>query len=416
MSYVQLSDKQSLRERARQHVENGAVTESYSADREVVINLLNEALATELVCYLRYKRHYYMATGLKSSAAADEFLEHAKLEMLTDQVYAFTPKGELIALPQGATPLDFAFAVHTELGAGAVGVRINGRERPLRTRLRNGDTVEIIKGGVRQPPAGWEDLVVTGRAKAAIRKLIRETQLQEFERLGKVIAEHAFQREGKAFKENMLTEALARLDLKSAPELYQALGRGQITSTQLFDAVFPGQREKSPNDPSQRELIDDEKGALYVHGSGLTPGVSLHFAPCCSPLPGDRIVGILREGVGVEVHVIDCERLAELEEEDPASGDNWIDLKWTPEARSNAVSVGRVLATVRNEPGVLAEIAGAVGEARGNITNIKTLSRSRDFFDMAFDIEVVDVRHLSNIVAALKTCDRVVSAERARYE
>lgn len=346
----------------------------------------------------------------------DEFLEHAKLEMLSDQVYAFTPKGELIALPQGATPLDFAFAVHTELGAGAVGVRINGRERPLRTRLRNGDTVEIIRGGVRQPPAGWEDLVVTGRAKAAIRKLIRETQQQEFERLGRVIAEHAFQREGKAFKESLLDDALSRLEVKTPEALYQALGRGQVTSTQLLDAVFPGQRSKQGEDPSQRELIDDEKASLFVHGGGLTPGVSLHFAKCCSPIPGDRIVGIMRKDEGVEVHVIDCERLAELEEEDPESGAGWVDLKWTPEARTNSAAIGRVHATVRNEPGALAEIAIAVREARGNIVNIKSISRSRDFFDMAFDIEVFDVRHLSNIVAALKTCDRVVSAERARYE
>jgi GTP pyrophosphokinase/guanosine-3',5'-bis(diphosphate) 3'-pyrophosphohydrolase len=180
----------------------------------------------------------------------------------------------------------------------------------------------------------------------------------------------------------------------------------------MLEAVYPGHREARGRRPQDRERIADAKGGLYVHGRGLTPGVSLHFAACCSPMPGDRIVGVMRPGRGAEVHVIDCERLAGFEDDEDLA--NWIDLKWTPEAANNAVSVGRILATVRNEPGVLAEIAGAVGEARGNITDVKSLGRSKDFFEMAFDVEVFDARHLSNIIAALKTSDRVVSVERAR--
>ena len=350
---------------------------------------------------------------LEQGGDPDEFLEHAKLEMFSDQVYCFTPKGQLIALPNGATPLDFAFAVHTELGYSAIGARINGRERPLRTRLGNGDVIEIVKGGERHPPAGWEDMVSTGRARAAIRKLIRESESEEFARIGRVIAEHAFAREGKEFRDNALGDALKRLELDSVEALMIALGRGTVSSSEMLDAVFPGQREYRGDTLSDRERIEDGKGSLFVHGRGLTPGVSLHFAECCSPMPGDRIVGVMQPGRGVVVHVIDCERLAEFE--DDASLANWIDLKWTPEADSRGVSVGRIHATVRNEPGVLAEIAGVVGDARGNITDVKTLSRTRDFFEMAFDVEVFDARHLSNIVSALKTSDRVVSAERARF-
>lgn len=350
---------------------------------------------------------------LEQGGDPEEFLEHAKLEMFVDQVYTFTPKGDLIALPSGATPLDFAFAVHTELGYTAIGAKINGRKRPLRTRLMNGDMVEIIKGGVRQPPAGWEDLVITGRARAAIRKLIRSSEEEEFSRIGKVIAEHAFLREGKEFREKKLADALARLELATVDELYLALGRGRISSGDLLEAVYPGHREMRRAKPGDRELIQDEQGALYVSGRGLTPGVSMHFASCCSPIPGDRIVGLMHPGKGLEVHVIDCQRLGALDDDgDDAQG--WIDLRWTPEAISDAVSIGRVNATVRNEPGALAEIAGAVGEARGNIASIRTLTRSKDFFDMSFDIEVFDARHLSNIVAALKTCERVITAERAR--
>lgn len=351
---------------------------------------------------------------LEQGGDPDEFLEHAKLEMFSDQVYAFTPKGDLIALPQGATTLDFAYAVHTELGHAAAGARINGRSRPLRSPVRNGDVVQIIKGGAKTPPPGWEELVVTGRAKAAIRRLVRSAEQDEFVRIGKVIAEHAFLREGKVFREASVDDALKRLELADAGALYLALGKGLISSGELFDAVYPGQRQKRGERPNDRELIRDEQGALYVYGRGLTPGVSLHFAKCCSPIAGDRIVGVLNPGRGVDVHVIDCEKLAELEHE--ADQDNWIDLKWTPEALSNAASVGRVIAVVRNEPGVLAEIAGAVGEANGNIINVKMFERSRDFFRMAFDIEVLDARHLSNVVSALKTCERVTEAERARLE
>ena len=186
----------------------------------------------------------------------EEFLEHAKLEMFANEVYAFTPKGELIALPGGATPLDFAYAVHTELGHTAVSAKINGRDRPLRTRLHNGDVVEIVRGGVRQPPAGWEDLVITGRARAAIRKLIRSSETEEFIRIGKVIAEHAFLREGKMFREDKLGDALKRLEIKGASALYEALGRGRVSSAELLEAVYPrlprGARAQAPGPRADR--------------------------------------------------------------------------------------------------------------------------------------------------------------------
>lgn len=347
---------------------------------------------------------------LEHGGDPEEFLEHAKLEMFANEVYAFTPKGELIAMPGGATPLDFAYAVHTELGHTAVGARINGLDKPLRTRIRNGDTIEIIKGGMRKPPAGWEDLVITGRARAAIRRLIRDTEMEEFIRVGRVIAEHAFSREGKEFKQTGLGDALERLEISDVDVLLADLGRGRISSGELIDAVYPGLREDRGIQTGDRERIADERGQLYVHGRGLTPGISLHFAECCSPMPGDRIVGVMTKGKGVDIHVIDCERLAELEDQ----LDNWIDLKWTPEASNNAVAMGRVNLEVRNTKGVLAELTNIVSEAGGNITDVKTSQRTKDFYTMSFDVEVFDARHLSNIVSALKTSETVVSVERSR--
>ena len=350
---------------------------------------------------------------LEQGGDPDEFLEHAKLEMFADQVYCFSPKGELIALPNGATPLDFAYAVHTELGHTCIGAKINGRDRPLRTRLKNGDVVNILRGGLRLPPAGWEELAVTGKARAAIRRLIRTTERAEFEGIGKMLAEHAFEREGKVFREKGLEDALARLDIATVDELYQALGRGRVTSGKFLDAVFPGRRDSRQYGAAEKELIRDEKARLYVRGRGLTPGVSIHFSECCSPLPGDRIVGVMVPDKGVTIHTIDCDVLTEHDEGD---FDRWIDLGWTAEAEENAVSTARVHATMHNAPGALAEIAKAVGENRGNIGNVKTLKRSKDFFEMQFDIEVFDNRHLANIISALKMCSSVVSAERARAE
>ncbi|MEA1941798.1 MAG: bifunctional (p)ppGpp synthetase/guanosine-3',5'-bis(diphosphate) 3'-pyrophosphohydrolase [Pseudomonadota bacterium] len=349
---------------------------------------------------------------LNQGGDPDEFLEHAKLEMFADQVYCFTPKGDLISLPAGATPLDFAYAVHTELGHTTVAAKINGRERPLRTQLRNGDVVQIVKGGVRQPPQGWENLAVTGRARAAIRRLIRESEREEFERIGRIMAEHAFRREGRQLVEADLRDALARLDLKDAEDLYENLGRGRVSSGDLLNAAFPGRLEER-GDVTERELIEDDKARLFVRGRGLTPGVTLHFADCCSPLPGDRIVGLLVPEKGVEVHTIDCETLAGHEEDDM---DRWLDLAWTAEAEDNAVSIARIEAVLHNGQGVLAEIAKTVSENRGNIASVKTRRRSTDFFDMEFDVEVFDARHLANILAALRMCPSVVSAKRKRAE
>ena len=349
---------------------------------------------------------------LNQGGDPDEFLEHAKLEMFSDQVYCFTPGGDLIDLPVGATPLDFAYAVHTELGHTTVAAKINGRERPLRTELRNGDVVMIIKGGVRQPPQGWENLAITGRARAAIRRLIRESERDEFLRIGRIMAEHAFRRQGHTLNEDDMTEALRRLDLESMDALYQMLGRGRITSSQLLDAAFPGRLENR-EDASDRELIEDDKALLYVRGRGLTQGVTLHFSECCSPLPGERIVGLLLPEKGVQVHTIDCERLAQYEE---GEMDQWLDLAWTAEAEENAVSMARIHSVLHNEPGVLAEVAKTVGENRGNIASVKTVRRSPEFFEMEFDVEVFDTRHLANILAAIRMCEPVVSAERLRAE
>ena len=349
---------------------------------------------------------------MEQSGDADEFLEHAKLEMFTDQVFTFTPKGDLIALPRGATPIDFAYAVHTKVGDTCIGAIINGREVPLRTRLGNGDVVKIIRGGQPEAQLGWENMVVTGKARSALRRLTREGELDEFRRIGMMLADHAFAREGKDFSESGLTDALKRLSYDDAGDLYEGLGRGDLSIRRFMSAVFPGRdANQAKEEYTKREIIDDQSARLYVKGEGLRNGVSMPLKDCCSPIPGDRIVGYQSSGHGIDIHTIDCETLASLEEHQ----DRWLDLGWR-RAAGQTNSTGRISVTVEHIPGAIADVAKIVGEALGNITNIKTLARSRSFFDMVIDVEVTDNRHIVQIIAALRASVYVVSADRARAE
>jgi len=229
---------------------------------------------------------------MEHTGDADEFLENAKLEMFADQVFTFTPKGDLISLPRGATPIDFAYAVHTKVGDTCIGALVNGRERPLRTQLKNGDVVKIIRGGQPEPQAGWENIVITGKAKSALRRLTRDSEVSEFRRIGAMIADHAFAREGRDFSESSMEDALKRLNLENIDMLYEVLGRGDMSITDYMAAVFPARdTSQAVSFDINRDLIEDRTAKLYVKGDGLTAGVSLHLSECCSPIPGDRIVG-----------------------------------------------------------------------------------------------------------------------------
>ena len=349
---------------------------------------------------------------MEQSGDADEFLEHAKLEMFADQVFTFTPKGDLISLPRGATPIDFAYAVHTKVGDTCIGANINGRDKPLRTQLANGDVVRIIRGGTPEPQLGWENMVVTGKARASLRKLTRDGEQTEFRRIGTMLAEHAFAREDRDFSVAALGDSLRRLKLDNPDSLFEALGRGDLSIQKFMNAVFPGRKSTKEIDHyATRDLIDDNTIKLYVKGEGVNLGQGLHLAECCSPIAGDRILGLQQSGKGIIVHTIDCETLATTD----VPEDAWIDLGWR-RAAQQSVSVGRITATVEHVPGALADLTKMVGEAGGNLTNIKTLKRSPTFFDMILDIEVSDNRHLSQVIAALRTSAYVVSAKRLRAE
>ncbi len=347
------------------------------------------------------------ADMLKHGAEPEEFLEHARLQMYRDSVFVFTPKGSLVKLPAGSTPLDFAYAVHTEIGDTTVGARINGVERPLRTVLENGDTVEILRGPKPAAQPHWESLAVTGRARSAIRRLTRSAERGEFIAIGHRLIEHALRRIGLEPADVNQQEMAERAGFEKVDALAEAIGRGRMVTSDMLEKAFPGLE-----DPGREAAGNAETQAPnLVAGGEMTAGVTMHLAECCSPLPGDRIVGVLMPERGIEVHVIDCAKLAEYENQ----ADRWLDLRWKPTSAGNEVkAVGRIHVTTANRRGALALLAKTVSDAQGNIINVKTLKRSPDFFDFEFDVEVEDNRRLTQIVAALRALSVVDTAERVK--
>jgi GTP pyrophosphokinase/guanosine-3',5'-bis(diphosphate) 3'-pyrophosphohydrolase len=353
----------------------------------------------------------HLVQVVEHGGEAEDWVEHAKLEMFLDQVFVFTPKGQLISLPKGAMPLDFAYAVHTDVGDTAIGAKINGELRPMRTQLQNGDVVEIIRGAKPVVPPDWRSLSITGRARSAIRRHIRQTEREEFVRLGRAALDQAFRRAGKAREEVSLRPALERLAIETEEALFDGVGRGRVAPSLVLEAVFPGLKDDERAAALARTRIEDGKAArLFIRGSGLTPGVTVHFPSCCSPVPGDRIVGILEPDTGLTVHTIDCARLEAFEDRDEL----WRDLSWSPEAERGTVSASRLTATIRNAPGVLGQACTIIGEAGGNINNLRMTHRQSDFFDVEFDVEVLDAKHLTHIAAALRACPSVETVDRPR--
>jgi guanosine-3',5'-bis(diphosphate) 3'-pyrophosphohydrolase len=344
-------------------------------------------------------------------SSPEEFVEHTKLEMFHDQVFVFTPKGEVIALPRGATPVDFAYAVHSQIGDTCVGAKINGRLLPLRTELNNGDQVEIVTSKAQTPSPTWERFVVTGKARARIRRFIRTQQRTQYLDLGKAIVQKAFRQEGQEFSEKPLQPVLKQFNCAATEDLYVAVGEGILTGREVVSAAFPHQP-----DPNKDKIVPlsraRRKGAgkdNAVSIRGLIPGMALHFAGCCHPLPGDRIVGIVTTGKGVTIHTIDCDTLETFNDEP----ERWIDVAWSSD-EADSIHVGRINVTIANEPGNLGSLTTTIGKQGGNISNLKITNRSTDFFEILVDIQVNDVKQLSTIIAALRATPVINSVERAR--
>jgi guanosine-3',5'-bis(diphosphate) 3'-pyrophosphohydrolase len=347
---------------------------------------------------------------LEHAPDPQEFLEHTKLEMFRDQVFCFTPKGDLIELPRGSTPVDFAYAVHSQIGDTCVGAKINGRLVPLRTQLSNGDQVEIVTSRAQTPSPTWERFVVTGKARARIRRFIRTQQRQQYLDLGKAILQKAFRQEGHDYSEKAIDAVLRQFNVDSVEDLCASVGAGNHTGREVVHALFPPKQDARPAKVVSLAPARSRKASENaVPIRGLIPGMAVHYAGCCHPLPGDRIVGIVTTGKGVTIHTIDCDTLESFAD----MPERWLDVAWNP-ADGEQAHVGRIHVTIGNEPGSLGSLTTVIGKNSGNIINLKITNRSLDFFDMLIDVEVSNVKHLTNIIAALRATSAVNSVDRAR--
>ncbi|MEC9152673.1 MAG: bifunctional (p)ppGpp synthetase/guanosine-3',5'-bis(diphosphate) 3'-pyrophosphohydrolase [Pseudomonadota bacterium] len=343
---------------------------------------------------------------MEHAEAPEEFLEHTKLEMFSDQVFCFSPRGDLMELPLGATPVDFAYAVHTEIGDSCVGAKINRREAPLRTKLKNGDQIEILTSADQSPSPNWESFVVTGKARACIRRFVRSQTREQYNRLGQEIIEKAFRREGRKVVKKTLTSVLVKLTCRSVDDLLVAVGQGRFTGEDVFAAAYPRTGRK------RQRLAPSVKGIseYAVPIRGLIPGMAVHLAACCHPLPGDQIVGIVSIGKGITVHTRDCETLSNFIE----MPEQWVDVQWEVGAEDISKHVSRINVVLANRPGSLAALTAVIGQYEGNISNLKINDRSEDFFEMQIDIQVNDVQHLTNIIAGLRVDSAIASVERTQ--
>lgn len=334
---------------------------------------------------------------LEHAQSPEEILEHTRIAMFQDQLFCFTPKGEIIQLPRGATPVDFAYAVHTTLGDTCVGARVNGKVVPLRTRLANGDQVEILRSPAQVPDPAWEQFVVTAKARSAVRRHLRQRERAAQLKTGEALFHDALRRLDEPVTAEAMSAALKRLKLADQPALFVALATQAVTDRQLLEALAPDQplrrrRRRRRADPDAAILVDGEAGA-----GGMA------MAPCCLPVPGDRIVGVRVAGTGIIVHNLDCPRLAE-----PADSD-WVTLKWAPDVPSGTA---RIEAVVVNEPGALAQVTRVLADQGANIVNLQLKDRDRAHHRFEMEIEVDDARHLADLLAALREPSLVVSAGR----
>ncbi len=348
---------------------------------------------------------------LDHASDPEEFLEHTKLEMFKDQVFAFTPRGDLISLPAGATPVDFAYAVHSEIGDRCVGAKINGRMMPLRTVLRNGDQVQIVTSKAQTPSPTWERFVVSGKARARIRRYIRMQERDQYMSLGRSMLQRAFKESGNNFSDKALSSVLKSFSQPTVEDLCAQVGAGHIGARAVVEAVYPRLKTADTTDKVvslAKNRAGQSKRGEGVPIKGLIPGMAMHYAGCCHPLPGDRIVGIVSTGRGVTIHTIDCEKLTQFQDEP----ERWLDVAWENDGAQSYVA--RVTLTVTNTPGALGDLSTVIAKNGGNITNLKILDRQIDFFDMLIDIEVKNVKHLSDIIAALRASEAVNTIERAR--
>ncbi len=413
--------------RMHEIAEYGIAAHSLYKDKEAVSGEVARSPGSN--AYARLRR---TIESLAEGDNPEEFLEHTKLELFQDQVFTFTPKGQLITLPRGATPIDFAYAVHTNIGDTCVGAKINGRIMPLVTRLSNGDEVEIIRSGIQVPPPAWEEIVVTGKARAAIRRATRAAVRKQYSGLGYRILERTFDRAGKSFSRDGLKPVLHRLGQKEVEDAIAAVGRGELSSLDVLRAVFPDyQDERVTVKPNTEEgwfnmrsaagmvfkLPGKAKSALEEGAGetgpealpirGLSGNAEVHFS-AGGAVPGDRIVGIMEKDKGITIYPIQSPALQKFDDEP----ERWIDVRWDLDEANNTRFMARIMINALNEPGTLAEVTQTIATSDVNIRSMSMARVATDFTEVHIDLEVWDLRQLNQLMSQLKELQSVSTIQR----
>jgi (p)ppGpp synthase/HD superfamily hydrolase len=363
---------------------------------------------------------------LAEGSNPEEFLEHTKLELFHDQVFCFTPKGKLIALPRGATPIDFAYAVHTDVGNMAIGAKINGQIGPLSSPLQNGDEVQILTSEAQvAPPSAWESIVVTGKARAAIRRATREAVRSQYSAFGRRIVERLCQRAKFEYSDEKLEGALPRLARASIDDVMSAVGRSELRASDVVRAMYPDYKDERVTPVALKaesgwfglkrakavkfKLPSEAEGGAAIPIRGINTDLPVRFAPNGGAVPGDRIVGIMTAGEGITIYPIHSEALKEFEDQP----ERWLDVRWDVEDEQVPQRFpARLRVQSVNEPGTLAQIAQVIAEHDGNIDNVKMTRQSPDFTELTIDLEVYNLKHLTSIISQLRAKKVVANAER----
>ena len=336
---------------------------------------------------------------LDQDSNPEEFFENTQLEMFSDQVFCFTPKGEVITLPKGATSIDFAYALHSDIGDKTIGVRINGKQMPLRTVLNTGDQIEIITSNNHTPSPAWEKFVVTGKARAHIRRFVKNSLKNQYIELGRSLVAKSLKSENIEFSQDLLHNTLQHLKIDNIQDYYLCVGEGTRAVKELLAAIL---LEKSKDIPV---VFGNNKTALSL--KGLIPGMAVHIAECCHPLPGDRIVGVHTKGKGVSIHTKDCEKLTKIQEKS-----HFLELTFEDSYSSSVNYVGRLKVIFYNKPGALAGMTTAISRNHGNILNLRVTTRTPEFWELVVDIEVHNLDQLKTIIASLRANPIMNSVER----
>ncbi len=353
---------------------------------------------------IRYKWVRELIQILEESNEPEEFFENTKLEMYNDQIFCFTPKGNLIILPKGANAVDFSYAVHSEIGNAAVGVKINNKNRLITTEIKNGDQVEILTSKNGFPDPKWIESCITGKAKSAIRRFIRNREIKEFLHLGTALLQKEYRQQKKRMHEKSLIKVINEFDLSDVQELLIEIGKGNINSREVLSFLYPNKENLKTTLPSLKKPLSKESMKI----KGIVSGMAIHYAHCCHPLPGERIVGIVTTGKGITVHALDCFALEKFND----MPEIWLELSWDREGQS--FHKGSLVAVLANEPGSLADVTKIISLNDGNISNIQVFSRDLDYYKFNIDLEVKNITHLNQIIAAMRLSEFVESVERGK--